>query len=75
MNEKLKFSICIPVYKGSELLKNSLDSIFRQNFDNDFEIIIGEDTPPEFVDEIKKIKSLVDSYNDPRIRFIKNEKN
>ncbi|OQA74425.1 MAG: Abequosyltransferase RfbV [Candidatus Dependentiae bacterium ADurb.Bin246] len=75
MNEKLKFSICIPVYKGSELLKNSLDSIFRQNFDNDFEIIIGEDTPPEFVDEIKKVKSLVDSYNDPRIRFIKNEKN
>lgn len=74
-NKNLKLSICIPVYKGSHLIKNALDSIFRQGFNNDFEIIIGEDTPNEFIDEIKKTTEIINSYEDDRILFIKNEKN
>lgn len=71
-NCKLFFSICIPVYKGSNLLKSSLDSIFRQEFNGDFEIIIGENTPPEFKEEIEKVTALINSYDDKRIIFIKN---
>jgi glycosyltransferase involved in cell wall biosynthesis len=70
----LTISICIPVYKGSALIKDALDSIFKQNFNN-FEIIIGEDTPPRMVNEILKTKKIIDSFNDKRIRYYKNKKN
>jgi glycosyltransferase involved in cell wall biosynthesis len=74
MKSKLEMSICRPVYKGSHILKGSLDSLFRQKFE-DFEIIIGDDNPPDLVDEIKKTKTIIDSYNDPRIKYVKNKKN
>ncbi len=72
--KQFSFSICIPVYKGASLLKMALDSIYKQQFNN-YEIIIGDDNPPELVEEIKKTQDLVKSYNDPRITYIKNEKN
>lgn len=72
--KKLTFSICLPTYKGSHLLKETLKSILTQNF-KDFEIIIGDDNPPELKEEIVKTKKIFKSLNDRRIRYYKNEAN
>ncbi|OGF54374.1 MAG: hypothetical protein A2452_02225 [Candidatus Firestonebacteria bacterium RIFOXYC2_FULL_39_67] len=74
-NEKLSFSICIPIYKGSNLLKMSLDSIFRQEFNSDFEVIIGDNTPLEFKDELEKVESILKSYDNKKIKYIQNKVN
>ncbi len=76
MKDKFSFSICVPIYKSSHLIGDMLNSIFAQEgFHNDFEIIIGDDNPPEEVEEIRKTKEIVNSYNDPRIKYHKNEVN
>lgn len=67
MSSKLSFSICIPVYNCSRVLKETLDSIDRQRFKN-YEIIIGDDNPPERREEIQKTKNIIDKY--PHIKFI-----
>lgn len=74
-NKSLSFTICIPVYKGSHLLHDSLESILSQKFSQKLEIIIGEDTPPEYKEEIKKTCEIVRSFNDSRIKLIKNNHN
>lgn len=74
IKNQLKFSICLPVYKGSHLLKDCLDSIFKQDFQN-YEIIIGEDNPLNLIDEIKKTKEIIDSYQSDKIKYIKNREN
>lgn len=68
------FSICLPVYKGSHVLGLALDSIFKQSFQN-YEIIIGDDTPPEFKSEILKTQKLIKSYKDKRIKYFRNTHN
>jgi len=72
MNKKfeLKFSILIPTYKGSNLIKETLGSILSQSFDN-YEIIIQEDASGDDDD----IEEVIKSLNDNRIRFFRNEKN
>lgn len=77
MRENLKsynFSICLPVYKGSHILKGAIESILSQNFEN-LEIIIGDDNPPELLDEIRKTREIIESFRDDRIKYYKNEKN
>jgi glycosyltransferase involved in cell wall biosynthesis len=64
---KVKFSICIPVFK-SKYLDECLDSIFSQTVD-DFELIILNDCSPE------PIEDIVLKRTDPRIRYFKNENN
>jgi glycosyltransferase involved in cell wall biosynthesis len=34
MNTEFSFSICMPVYQGSHLIGNSIDSIRKQGFEN-----------------------------------------
>lgn len=70
----LTFSICIPVYKGSALLKTALESILCQEF-KDYEIIIGDDNPPSDPDEIERTRQVVASFNDPRISYVKHPEN
>ncbi len=72
--KSLSFSIVIPVYKGSHLLKHALNSIVKQKFNN-YEIIIGDDNPPELKEEIGKTRKIIESYHDNRIRYFKNKKN
>jgi glycosyltransferase involved in cell wall biosynthesis len=67
MIDLIKFSILIPVYK-SKYLKECIDSILMQTFNN-FELIILNDDSPEDIDNI------VSSYQDNRIRYYKNDKN
>lgn len=71
---KLRFSICIPVYKGSHLLKDSLNSIFNQKFEN-YEVVIGDDNPMNLSEEIKRTKEIINSYNSDKIKYIKNKEN
>jgi len=77
MKNKFSISVCIPVYKGSNLIKDALDSLYSQDGFNDLdiEIIVGEDTNPDLIDEINKTKKILDKYNNPKITYIKNETN
>lgn len=75
MKRKLSFSICMPVYKGSHVLKNALNSIFRQKVNFDFEVIVGDDNPKELEEEIKRTKTIIASFKDKRMRYCKNKNN
>lgn len=65
-----KVSIGLPVYNGEEFLKESIDSILSQSF-NDFELIIADNASIDKTEEISK------SYlnKDKRIRYVRNKRN
>lgn len=65
--EKVRYSFVLPAYKAN-YLKEAIDSILGQTY-TDFELIIVNDASPEDLD------SIVNSYNDSRIQYYKNEKN
>jgi len=57
------------VYNGLPYLKEAIDSTLNQSF-TDFEYLIIDDFSPDI-----NVVKLIESYDDPRIRFIKNKKN
>lgn len=61
------YSFVIPAYKSS-FLKEAIDSILAQTYTN-FELIIVNDASPE------DIESIVNSYEDYRIRYYVNSEN
>lgn len=63
----MKFSITIPAYK-QKYLYEAIESCLAQTY-KDFELIIVDDASPE------DLKSVVDRFQDPRIRYYRNEKN
>lgn len=63
----MKYSFVLPAYKAT-FFKEAVDSILTQSY-KEFELIIVNDASPEDLD------SIVNSYNDTRIRYYKNEKN
>lgn len=63
----MKFSITIPAYKA-KYLNECIDSILAQTY-KDFELVIVNDASPEDLD------SIVNHYDDSRIRYYVNEKN
>lgn len=67
MANNIKFSVTIPAYKD-KYLKETIDSVLAQTYQN-YEIVIVNDASPYDLD------SIVSQYNDPRIRYFKNEKN
>ena len=67
MAREIKFSVTIPAYKD-RYLKETIDSVLAQTYTN-FEVVIVNDASPYDLD------SIVSQYNDPRIRYFKNEKN
>lgn len=71
----LSFSICVPVYKGSGTLKRALESIFRQKYQGEYEVIILDDNLPSDKSEIQKTKEIVFSFKTDKIKYFKNEKN
>lgn len=62
-----RYAFLLPAYKGTFLCK-AIESILGQDY-KDFELVIVNDASPENID------SIVQAYNDPRIRFYKNEHN
>jgi len=73
-NRQFALSICMPVYMGSHLLRGALESIYRQGF-NFHEIVIGDDTPPGQVEEIRRMEDIISSFADTRIKYTRNENN
>lgn len=63
----MKFSITIPAYK-QRYLSEAIESCLAQTY-KDFEVIIVDDASPE------DLKSVVDKFDDARIRYYRNEKN
>ena len=63
----MNFSITIPAYK-QKYLYEAIESCLAQTY-KDFELIIVDDASPE------DLKSVVDRFQDPRIRYYRNEKN
>lgn len=64
----MKLSILIPSYNGAETIGDTLRSIFSQVF-VDYEVIVNDDAS---TDETEKV---VQSFNDPRVKFFRNAKN
>ena len=69
-SENPKISVIMPVYNvRHEYLHEAIDSILSQTY-TDFELIICDDCSPNGAPD-----EVIASYNDPRIRYVKNEKN
>ena len=63
----MKFSITIPAYK-QKYLYEAIESCLVQSY-KDFELIVVDDASPE------DLKSIVDMFSDPRLRYFRNKKN
>ena len=63
-----KVSIIVPMYNAASFLKETLDSILNQTF-TDFELLLIDDCSKDNTLEI------ANSFSDPRIYIVKNEKN
>lgn len=61
-------SVIIPTYNRPDYLKEALASVVRQTYSN-IEIIVSDNCSPE------NPQPIVDSFQDDRICFIRNEKN
>ena len=59
----LQISVVIPIYNAEKFLKETIDSVLNQTF-NDFEIILADNLSTD------RSKDIVFSYKDPRIRYV-----
>lgn len=66
--EICKVSVLMPVFNSAPFLRDSIDSILNQTF-QDFEFVIINDGSTDQSEEI------ILSYHDNRIRYLKNEEN
>lgn len=65
-----KVSVLMPIWNTrAEHLREAMESILNQTF-TDFEYLILNDSPDN-----TKLDEIVASYNDPRIRYARNEQN
>lgn len=61
------FTVVIPTYNRSELLREAINSVLAQTFGN-FELIVVDDH------SIDDTKNVVASFQDPRIKYILNDR-
>ena len=61
-------SVCIPVFNGRNYIKDCINSVLKQSYTN-FELLIVDNC------SIDETQSLVENYNDERIRYIRNNLN
>ncbi|SDI32583.1 glycosyltransferase family 2 protein [Proteiniclasticum ruminis] len=67
-------SVVIPTYKRKfETIEMALNSVLKQTYEN-IEILIIDDSPDDY-NERKIIESKIISIDDPRIRYIKHDRN
>ena len=65
-----RLTIGLPVYNGERYLRQTLSSLVAQTFD-DFEIIVCDNASFDRTNEI----SLDFASRDPRVRYVRNERN
>jgi len=63
-----RVTVLMPVYNGEKYLREAMESILNQTF-RDFEFLIMNDGSQD------QSVNIINSYNDPRIRLIHNERN
>jgi len=63
-----RITVLMPVYNAERYLRESIDSILNQTYRN-FEFLIIDDGSTD------RSVEIIRSYNDPRIRFVQNERN
>ncbi len=63
-----KVTVLMPVYNGEEYLREAIESILGQSF-TDFELLIINDGSTD------RSVEIIQSYRDPRIRLVHNERN
>lgn len=68
MSTSPKVTVQIPVYNGEKYLKECLESILNQSF-TDFECLIIDDGSTD------GSAAVIESFRDPRVRFVRNERN
>lgn len=68
--KKPKVTIGLPVYNGEKYLKEALDSILAQTYD-DFELVICDNASTDTTSQI----CLEYAQREPRIRYYRNERN
>lgn len=70
MNKTPRVSVLTPIYNTNiGHLCECIESILNQTFD-DFEFILLNDSPDNV-----RLEKIIQAYNDPRIRYYKNDKN
>ncbi|MEO7962152.1 MAG: glycosyltransferase [Ginsengibacter sp.] len=66
--EKFPVTVLMPVYNAEKYLAAAMESILQQTF-QDFEFLIVDDASTD------ASASIIFSYNDTRIKYVKNERN
>ena len=61
-------SVCIPVFNGVNYIKDCINSVLEQSYTN-YELLIVDNCSKD------QTQSLVENYNDERIRYIRNNIN
>lgn len=61
-------SVCIPTYNGGEPLRAAVQSVLVQTW-RDFELVVIDDGSTDAT------PAIVASFNDPRVRYLRNERN
>lgn len=68
MTEKPLISVVLPTYNRAYILGNAIESVQAQTYQN-WELIVVDDGSED------NTKHLVDTYTDPRIRYVRHEHN
>lgn len=68
MTKKPFLTVAMPVFNGQKYLKEAIESVLAQTYDNFELLIIDDGSTDQSVEIIKSIK-------DPRIRLVQNERN
>lgn len=66
--EAHRISVCVPVFNGSEYIRDCINSILSQSFP-DFELILVNDASTD------DSRQIIRSYQDPRIKYYENDRN
>jgi glycosyltransferase involved in cell wall biosynthesis len=69
-----KVTIITPTYKRSHILGKTIRSILSQTY-RSFEYIILDDNHIGDTEEVRKTREVVESFADPRVRYVKNSTN
>ena len=67
-SQKTRVTVLMPVYNGERFLREAIDSILNQSY-QDFEFLIIDNASTD------QSRNIVLSYNDKRIQFIQNSEN